>query len=110
MASIIAFEVRRALRRRLSLLIPGVPVVLLVLAAFGWRVAGVTALLLILLSSAIVFLQTYLSDREGNLDAALASAPLHPRFPTARRILLLVGPLVAQLFLYFAGLRLLGLG
>ena len=113
MISVIAFEVRRAMRRRLTVLVVLVPLVLISYAAIGkWTghpMRSLTPALVILTSSLVLFGQALLSDREGRFEAALATAPLPRRFPLARRALLLIIPMALQAA-GFAGLtRLVGL-
>jgi hypothetical protein len=104
MIAVIAFEVRRALRRRSTILIPLVPAVSVVYAEIArWRghpMRSLTPLLVILTASLVIFGQAILSDREGRFDAALRVAPMPAWFPTARRALLLVIPLILQMVMF----------
>ncbi|MDO8589047.1 MAG: hypothetical protein Q7T82_18625 [Armatimonadota bacterium] len=113
MISVIAFEVRRAMRRRLTVLVILVPLVLIVYAAVGkWTghpPRPLTPALVILTSSLVVFGQALLSDREGGFDAALVTAPLPRKFLLIRQGLLLALPIVLQWAVYRALAGLLGL-
>ena len=111
---VIAFEVRRALRRRSTVLVILVPVMLVVYAEIArWRghpMRSLTPLLVILTASLLIFGQAILSDREGRLDAALRVVPMPGWFASIRRALMLALPFILQFLLCRAMFRLVGLG
>jgi hypothetical protein len=114
MITVIVSEIRRAFRRRLTILIPVVPVALVAYAEIArWRhhsMLSLTPLLVILTASLLMFGQAILSDREGRFDVALRVAPIPGWFPTARRALLLAIPFILQFLLCRGLFRLVGLG
>lgn len=113
MITVLAFEFRRALRRRLTILVPIVPIALAAYAAIAhWRghaVQTLTPWMVILTASLLVFGQAILSDREGRFDTALRVAPVPRWFPIARRAFLLATPFALQFVLCKALFRLIGL-
>jgi hypothetical protein len=90
-------------RRPLSRFLPAVPVLLLIWAALSeWtRISPprAAALGLILASSAVIFAQALLSDREGRMELSFACAPTSGRLAPVRWLCLFAGPFAAQLLL-----------
>jgi len=103
MISPILFDIRRMWRRPLSRFLPAVPVLLLIWTALSeWTPISpprAAALVLILASSAVVFVQALLSDHEGRVHLSFACAPASGRLKLARWLILFVGPFAAQFLL-----------
>ena len=103
MMTLILSDIRRIFRRRLSRLIPIVPLLLLIWAAVArWTHSSLprsVAVASILASAFAVFAQMLLSDREGRLELSLACAPAPGWLIMARRFLLLAIPFAAQFLL-----------
>lgn len=114
MIGLIGFELRRAWRRRLTILLLVVPAALVAYALIGkWTgrpMCPLTPWLVTATSSILLFGQALLSDREGGVDAILVAAPLPRWFAPVRQGMLLVGPFVAQMAVYTGLARLLGVG
>jgi hypothetical protein len=113
MIMVMAFEIRRALRRRLTILILLVPAVTVIYAEVArWRgchMCPLTPPLVTLTASLFILAQAILSDRDGRFESMIRSAPVPAWFPPARRLLLLVIPLAAQLLLCRVLFRVFGL-
>ena len=97
------FDIRRMWRRPFSRFLPAVPVLILIWTALSeWtRISPprAAALGLILASSAVVFVQALLSDREGRVHLLFVCAPASGRLAPARWFLLFAGPFAGQLLL-----------
>ncbi|MDO8683720.1 MAG: hypothetical protein Q7N50_09595 [Armatimonadota bacterium] len=110
MITILAFEARRAFRRRLSLLAPIIPILLIIWGLVGkWLghpLPGSMAALIMFKASLIIFIQAGLSDREGRWALAFITAPRSRSFRISRRVLLLAIPFAFQaaIFITLTGL------
>jgi hypothetical protein len=113
MITLIAFDARRALRRRLSILLVAVPALLVIATAIShWAhrsFPGAAALVILLLSSLVIFTQDFLSDRAGKLELAISTSPIPRWLPPVRLAVLLVVPFSLQFAFMSVLLKLFGL-
>jgi hypothetical protein len=111
MITLLSCDIRRMLRRRLSILLLAVPLLLIICTAvaawLGRPLPGLLGIGVILGVSIILFAQFLISDREGEFEQAIVTSPVPRWLLLARRVLLLALPFCIQMALYRAIVSLL---